>query len=187
MPALTLHMEDSNWFSWWASRSAVALRVRSQAALSWASISNRSAWTALSFQRGLSYSIVTPCLASVSRVNSKAARAMPMALAATMGRVASKVFMAPLKPLLPRPLCTSASPSKFSAGTRQLSRIMPAVSLARMPNFSSTLTMIAPGVPDSTTKGFIPARPALLSTVAQTTTRPSDSSSANLPLVQKIF
>ncbi len=112
---------------------------------------------------------------------------MPMALAATMGREASKVFMAPLKPLLPLPRCTSGSPSTLSAGMRQLSRMKETVSLARMPSFSSVLTISMPGVPASTTKGFMPARPALLSTVAHTTTSPSDSAKARPPLVTKIF
>ena len=64
----------------------------------------------------------------------------------------------------------------LSPGMRQSSRTKETVSLARMPSFFSSLTMVRPGVPASTTKGFMPARPALLSTVAQTTMMPSDSS-----------
>ena len=55
---------------------------------------------------------------------------MPMALAATIGRVASKVRIAPLNPSVPAPERTSASPSRLAAGIRQLSKTMAAVSLA---------------------------------------------------------
>ena len=56
-----------------------------------------------------------------------------------------------------------------------------------MPSLSSTFETMTPGVPASTTKALMPARPADLSTVAQTTTKPSDFSSARCPLVQKIL
>jgi len=90
-----------------------------------------------------------------------------------------------LKP--PPSRLTSALPSRWSTGTRQLSKTIAAVSLTRIPSFFSTRTTDIPGVPCSTTKGFIPARPALLSTVAQTTTKPSDFSAAIKPEVQKIL
>ncbi len=70
---------------------------------------------------------------------------------------------------------------------RASSKTMAAVSLARMPCLISVLVTVTPGVPASTTNGRIPARPALRSIDAQTTTNPFDSSSASLPLVQKIF
>ena len=56
-----------------------------------------------------------------------------------------------------------------------------------MPSFFSTFATVMPGVPASTTKDLMPARPADLSTVAHTTTKPSDFSSAPSPLVQKIL
>src|SRR5208337_2918849 len=51
----------------------------------------------------------------------------------------------------------------------------------------STLVTDMPGVLCSTTNGLMPARPAVLSTVAHTTTKPSDFSAAISPAVQKIF
>ena len=56
-----------------------------------------------------------------------------------------------------------------------------------MPILFSTRVTVIPGVPCSTTKGLMPARPAVLSTVAQTTTKPSDFSAAISPPVQKIL
>jgi hypothetical protein len=82
---------------------------------------------------------------------------------------------------------TSGLPRIFSSGTRQSSKISAVVSETLMPSLFSTLTTVMPGVWCSTTNGLIPARPALLSTVAQTTTKPSDNSTAILPLVQKIL
>src|SRR5690348_23933 len=62
-----------------------------------------------------------------------------------------------------------------------------AVSEARIPSLFSTRTTVIPGVWCSTTKGLIPARPALRSTVAHTTTKPSDFSADINPAVQKIL
>ena len=64
---------------------------------------------------------------------------------------------------------------------------MDTVSLARMPSLCSILVTVAPGVPASTTKERIPARPAFGSIVAQTTIKPSDSIKALCPAVTKIF
>ena len=70
---------------------------------------------------------------------------------------------------------------------RQSSKTIVAVSDARMPSLFSTLVTFMPGVPASTTNGLMPARPAERSTVAHTTTKPSDFSAAMRPLVQKIL
>src|ERR1700687_1632496 len=101
-----------------------------------------------------------------------------------MGRVASKVAITSLNPPARR---TSALPRIESNGIRQLSKTIAAVSEARMPSLFSTRVTVMPGVLCSTTNGLIPARPALLSTVAQTTTKPSDFSAAISPAVQKIL
>ncbi len=55
---------------------------------------------------------------------SNAARAMPVAMAATPGRVRSRVIIASLKPLF-------SSPSRFSAGTSVSLNVMVAVLEAR--------------------------------------------------------
>ena len=70
---------------------------------------------------------------------------------------------------------------------RQFSSTTEAVSLARMPILRSSLVTRTPGVPASTTNGFMPARPAAGSTVAHTTISPSESTSALWPVVTKIF
>ena len=72
----------------------------------------------------------------------------------------------------------------LSSGMRQFSNTMTAVSEARMPILFSHFTTVIPGVCASTTKDLMPARPAALSTVAQTTTKPSDFSAAMSPEVQ---
>jgi hypothetical protein len=59
---------------------------------------------------------------------------------------------------------------------------MAAVSSARMPSFFSLCVTSKPGVPFSTRKDLMPPRPALLSTVAHTTT-----ASQRQPVVTKIF
>src|SRR5208282_1634211 len=105
-------------------------------------------------------------------------------MAATIGRVASKVAITSLKP---PSLRTSALPSRWSRGIRQLSKTIAAVSEARIPSLFSTRTTCMPDVLCSTTNGLIPGRPALLSTVAHTTTKPSDFSAAISPAVQKIL
>ena len=56
-----------------------------------------------------------------------------------------------------------------------------------MPSLFSTRVTVIPGVWCSTTNGLIPARPALRSSVAQTTTKPSDFSADISPAVQKIL
>src|SRR6266480_5373840 len=108
-----------------------------------------------------------------------------MALAATIGRVASNVAMTPLKPSLV--FGTSGLPRMLSSGIRQSSKTSAAVSEARMPSLFSTLVTYMPGVPASTTNALMPARPAERSSVAHTTTKPSDFSAAMRPLVQKIL
>ena len=56
-----------------------------------------------------------------------------------------------------------------------------------MPSFFSSPTSVMPGVPAGTTKALMPPRPALLSTVAHTTTKPPSAVDAPSPPVQKIF
>ena len=92
---------------------------------------------------------------------------MPMAIAATRGRVLSKVFMAVMKPSFV--WYASSPPRRFSAGTWQSSSTSSAVSLARSPILSSILPTEKPGVPFSTTKARCPARPSAGSMVAKTT------------------
>ena len=65
--------------------------------------------------------------------NSNAARAMPTAIAATPGRVRSRVIIASLKPLF-------SSPSRFSAGTSTSLKEIVAVLEARCPSLSSFLS-----------------------------------------------
>ena len=110
---------------------------------------------------------------------------MPTALAATAGRLASKVFIAPLNPSPPCRI--SAPPSTLSYGTRTLSKCSATVSLERMPSLCSCLAMFTPGVRPSTTNDLMPARPACESTVAHTTQKPSLSLSDKLPLVMNTF
>src|SRR3990172_2921876 len=93
--------------------------------------------------------------------------------------------MAPLKPLVV--VSTVGLPSIFSKGTRQSCRTIDAVSLARIPSLCSNFETWQPGVPASTTNERIPALPADLSIVAQTTIKPWESTSALCPLVTKIF
>ena len=90
--------------------------------------------------------------------NSNAARAIPVAIAATPGRVRSRVIMASLKPLF-------SSPSRFSAGISVSLKVMVAVLEARWPilsSFLSTVTVSSRG----TTKAEIPRWPASLSVLA---------------------
>ncbi len=111
--------------------------------------------------------MTTPASSRISRVRSSEARAQPTAIAATSGRVLSKVAIAPAKPCFGS---TSGSPSRSSAGTRQSSKMITAVSEARMPSLCSSRSTRMPGLPFFTTKDLIAARPRLLSRVAQTTT-----------------
>ena len=93
-----------------------------------------------------------------SVANSNAARAMPVAMAATPGRVRSRVIIASLKPLF-------SSPSRFSAGTSVSLKVMVAVLDARWPILSSFLsTVIVSSF--STTKAEMPRWPASLSVLA---------------------
>ena len=112
-------------------------------------------------------------------MSSSAARASPTAIPATRGRVLSKVAIAPAKPSL---TSTSGLPSRFSAGTRQFSRTITAVSDDRIPSLCSRRSTRIPGVSLVTRKDLIAARPRLLSSVAQTTIE-----SARSPAVTKIF
>ena len=91
----------------------------------------------------------------------------------------SNVCMTPPKPCS---VSTSAEPSRFALGTRQSVNRIVAVSDARMPSLCSSRSTTMPGVPFSTTKDLIAARPLLLSTDAQTTT-----ASQRPPAVTKIF
>ncbi len=75
--------------------------------------------------------------------------------------------------MTPAKLCsgsTSGEPSMFAAGTRQSVNRIVAVSDARMPSLCSSRSTTMPGVPFSTTKDLIAARPRDLSSVAHTTT-----------------
>ena len=87
-------------------------------------------------------------------------------MAATSGRVLSKVCMTPAKPFS---TFTSGLPRMFSKGMRQSSKRISAVSEARMPSLCSSRATVTPGCSRGTTKDLIAARPALLSTVAHTT------------------
>ena len=77
-------------------------------------------------------------------------------------RPTSKVIIAILNPC-------PGSPSKFSFGIRQLSKIKFAVELPRIPSLSSFLPRLKPGVPFSTMNALIPLCFKLLSVVAKTT------------------
>src|SRR5512139_635595 len=123
--------------------------------------------------------MTTPALSSSSLVSSRDARAQPTAIAATSGRVLSKVAIAPANPCL---TSISGLPSRFSFGTRQSSKRIVAVSEERMPSLCSRRSTFIPGVPLGTTKDLIAARPRLLSRVAHTTT-----ASHRSPAVTKIF
>ena len=86
-------------------------------------------------------------------------------MAATSGRVLSKVCIAPAKPA-----SMSGLPSRFSFGTRQLSKMIVAVSEERMPSLCSTRSTRMPGRSLGTTNDLMAAPPMDLSSVAQTTT-----------------
>ena len=112
-------------------------------------------------------------------MRSSEAFAQPIAMAATSGRVLSKVSITPAKPLA---ISISAWPSKFAAGTRQLIKLIVAVSDDLIPNLCSSRSTFIPGVPLVTTNDLMADRPSFLSKVAQTTT-----ASARSPEVTKIF
>ena len=90
--------------------------------------------------------------------NSNAARAMPMAMAATPGRVRSSVIIASLKPLF-------SSPRRYLAGISVSLKVMVAVFDARWPilsSFLSTVTVSSLG----TRKAEMPRWPASVSVLA---------------------
>ncbi len=94
-----------------------------------------------------------------SEANSKAARAIPTAIAETAGRVRSRVVIASLKPWF-------SSPSMFSAGTSTSSKEIVAVFEARWPSLSSFLSTVTPSASRSTTKAVMPRWPASGSVLA---------------------
>ena len=100
------------------------------------------------------------------RSSSRAARATPTAIAATIGRVLSKVSITPAKPFS---TSISGLPSRFSLGMRALSKRIAAVSEALMPSLCSRRSTVTPGWSRGTMKLLIAARPLLLSRVAHTT------------------
>ena len=83
---------------------------------------------------------------------------MPVAIAATPGRVRSSVIIASLKPWF-------SSPSRFSAGTSVSLKLIPAVFEARSPILSSCLSTVTVSS-RGTTKAEIPRCPASLSVLA---------------------
>ena len=93
-----------------------------------------------------------------STANSSAARAMPVAIAATPGRVRSRVIIATLKPLF-------SSPRRYLASTSVSLKVMVAVLEARWPilsSFLSTVTVSSLG----TRKQEMPRWPFSLSVLA---------------------
>ena len=91
---------------------------------------------------------------------------MPTAIAATTGRVLSKVSITPAKPLS---TWISGLPSRLSFGMRTLSKRIAAVSDALMPSLSSSRSTVTPGYSRGTMNDLIAARPSDLSNVAHTT------------------
>ena len=87
-----------------------------------------------------------------------------------------------MTPAKPCSASISGEPSRFSLGTRQSVKRIVAVSDARMPSLCSSRSTTMPGVPFSTTKDLIAARPLDLSSDAHTTT-----ASLRPPAVTKIF
>ena len=102
-----------------------------------------------------------------------------MAMAATKGRVLSKVSITPEKPL---PDWISGFPSKFSLGMRALSNRITAVSEPLMPSLFSSRSTVTPGCSRGTMNDLIAGRPCDLSSVAHTTMWV-----AREPAVTKIF
>lgn len=90
-------------------------------------------------------------------MRSSEAFAQPIAMAATSGRVLSKVSITPAKPLA---TSISAWPSKFAAGTRQLIKLIVAVSDDLIPNLCSSRSTFIPGVPLVTTNDLMADRPS---------------------------
>jgi hypothetical protein len=83
---------------------------------------------------------------------------MPVAIAATPGRVRSSVIIASLKPWF-------SSPSRFSAGTSVSLKLIAAVFEARSPILSSCLSTVTVSS-RGTTKAEMPRCPASLSVLA---------------------
>ena len=104
---------------------------------------------------------------------------MPTAIAATIGRVLSKVSMTPAKPFS---TWISGLPSRLSLGMRALSKRITAVSEALMPSLCSRRSTVTPGCSRGTMNDLIAARPSDLSSVAHTTMWV-----AREPAVTKIF
>ena len=149
-----------------------------------ASICNSSASSALRLAGFLSNFSSTPSSFSSSRDMSSAARDAPIAIAATGGRVLSKVCMTPPNAFL-RPsasVASSALPRILVLGILQSLKLIAAVSDARMPSLCSSRVTSHPGVPFSTMKDLMAALPSDLSSVAQTT-----SVSERSPSVTYIF
>src|SRR3989304_5046458 len=90
---------------------------------------------------------------------SRAARAMPTACAAMPILPPSNVCRAILNP-------PPNAPNRFSFGIRQSSKMSSAVDDALMPNFSSNLPTLKPGVPFSTINVEMPLCPCVLSVIA---------------------
>ena len=91
---------------------------------------------------------------------SSAPVAMPRAWAATLGREASSVFIATMKPR-PSPMM------RLSLWTRQSWKTSSRVAEARMPILFSFLPKLKPSAPFSTMKKEAPRGPLLLSVMAQ--------------------
>src|SRR5207237_584080 len=89
---------------------------------------------------------------------SKAARPIPMAMAATPGREASKARRVALNPDAGRR--ASSPPTMWSKGMRQSSKTSSAVSEAVSPSLCSIRPTAMPGVPLRPAKSFWPARRA---------------------------
>ncbi len=77
----------------------------------------------------------------------------PTQAAPIVRRPLSSTFIAVLKP------CPSRPPIRFSAGTRQFSKITSAVCAPRCPIFRSGLPTVMPGEPASTMKAETPPAP----------------------------
>ncbi len=128
------------------SRRAASISVAMSAIMNW--IAWCMAIGTPNWTRSFEYSVA----------NSNAARAMPTAMAATPGRVRSRVIIASLKPLF-------SSPMRFSSGISMSLKVMVAVLEARWPILSSFLSTITPAS-RGTMKALMPRWPASLSVLA---------------------
>src|SRR4051812_17506864 len=100
---------------------------------------------------------------------------MPTPIAATPGRVRSRVIIAILNPLF-------SSPIRWSAGISTSLNEIVAVLEARCPSLSSFLSTVTPSASRGTTKAEMPRWPASLSVLAYTVYQ-----EAYWPLVMKHF